>query len=151
MRNIIETKSWRNSYDVGLSIRIAQHLPTNLMLNGPKLPSSAIGIFIIDSRRVFNKTKAFKVITRARNAQLLRFAEASAIRRIKPDLCVQKDLVVRLALPCGIIIQPCVLLITLITVANIIVILILRITVHLIGVNHIQILLTAQVIALPSF
>ena len=82
-----------------LSTRISEHVPTNLTLNGPKLPSSAIGRHIIDSGHVIDKTKAFKVITRARNAQLLRFAEASAIRRIKPDLCVQKDFVAHLALP----------------------------------------------------
>ena len=87
----------------------SEHVPTNLTLNGPKLPSSAIGRHIIDSGHVIDKTKAFKVITRARNAQLLRFAEASAIRRIKPDLCVQKDFVAHLALPWWIIIQPYVL------------------------------------------
>ena len=92
-----------------LSTRISEHVPTNLTLNGPKLPSSAIGRHIIDSGHVIDKTKAFKVITRARNAQLLRFAEASAIRRIKPDLCVQKDFVAHLALPWWIIIQPYVL------------------------------------------
>ena len=70
----------------------SEHVPTNLTLNGPKLPSSAIGRHIIDSGHVIDKTKAFKVITRARKVQLLRFAEASAIRRIKPDLCVQKTL-----------------------------------------------------------
>ena len=75
------------------------------MFKGWLIKIEAIGRHIIDSGHVIDKTKAFKVITRARNAQLLRFAEASAIRRIKPDLCVQKDFVAHLALPWWIIIQ----------------------------------------------
>ena len=86
-----------------LSTRIAKHVPTNVTLNGPKLPSSPIGRHIIDSGHVI------EVINRARNAQLLRFAESSAIRRIEQDLCVQKDFVAHLALPWWIIIQPYVL------------------------------------------
>ena len=40
-----------------LSTRISKHLPTNVTLNGPKLPSSAIGRHIIDSVHVLIKRK----------------------------------------------------------------------------------------------
>ena len=82
-----------------LSTRIFEHLPKNLILNGSKLPTSAIGRHILDSGHVVDRNQSFKIIARMKNSQLLRFAEASAIRRIKPDLCVQKEFVVHLALP----------------------------------------------------
>ena len=42
---------------------------------------------------------------KARNTQSLRFAEAFAIRAIKPDLCVQKGFAVHIASPRRITVQ----------------------------------------------
>ena len=68
-------------------------------LNGSKLPSSSIGKHIVDYSHAVDRTQSFRILAKLRTPQILRFAEACAIRRIKPDLCVQKDFVVHLALP----------------------------------------------------
>ena len=64
-----------------------------------KLPSSSIGKHILDYGHAVDRTQSFRILAKLRTPQILRFAEACAIRRIKPDLCVQKDFVVHLALP----------------------------------------------------
>jgi hypothetical protein len=42
---------------------------------------------------------AFTIVFKHRNRRILRFAEAAAIRRFKPNLCKQLDFVTSLALP----------------------------------------------------
>ena len=71
-------------------------LPKNVTLNRSKLPVSAIGRRILDSGHVVDRDQSFKVIARVKNTQLLRFAKASAIRRIKLN---RKQFVVHLSLP----------------------------------------------------
>ena len=82
-----------------LSTRISEHLPKGLLLNGSKLPSDSIGKHILDYGHAVDRTQYFRILAKLRTPQILRFAEACAIRRMKPYLCVQKDFVVHLALP----------------------------------------------------
>ena len=76
-----------------LTTRISEHPPKNLILNRSKLPTSALGRHILYSGPVVDRNLSFKIIARMKNPQSIRFAEASAIRGIKPDLCVQKELI----------------------------------------------------------
>ena len=67
------------------STRILEHLPKNLILNGSKLLTSAIGRHILDSEHV-DRNQSLEIIARMKNLRLLRFAEALAIR----TLCIKK-------------------------------------------------------------
>jgi hypothetical protein len=82
-----------------LSTRISEHIPRNLALGGGKLPNSSIARHLLDSNHQVDSSSAFKIIFKHRNRRILRFAEAAAIRRFKPDLCKQLDFVTSLALP----------------------------------------------------
>ena len=82
-----------------LSTRISEHLPKRLLLNGSKLLSSSIGKHILNYGHAVDRIQSFRILAKLRTPQILCFAEACAIRRIKPDLCVQKDFFVHLALP----------------------------------------------------
>ncbi|CAI2738924.1 unnamed protein product [Dicrocoelium dendriticum] len=62
-------------------------------------PASSIGKHLLDSGHQLELGSAFKVVLRHTNPRFLRFAEAVAISRIKPALCVQKQLFVSLKLP----------------------------------------------------
>ena len=64
-----------------------------------RLPNSAIGRHLIETGHCMNAQFAFKILARSRNKLVLRFAEALAIKRLKPSLCIQKDFVINLALP----------------------------------------------------
>jgi hypothetical protein len=64
-----------------------------------KPPASAIAKHILTSGHHVDMSCAFKVLLRHTNARLLRFAEAVAINRFKPALCIQKQLFVSLRLP----------------------------------------------------
>ena len=89
-----------------LETRIKEHLPKWVMseLNRPspsalKLPTSSIGKHVLIDAHQVNTLSTFKVILRHTNPNFLRFAEAVAIRILKPSLCVHKQFVVNLRLP----------------------------------------------------
>ncbi|CAH8838228.1 unnamed protein product [Trichobilharzia szidati] len=81
------------------SIRFSEHIPRNLCLKGSKYSQSAITRHIVDTGHLVEISKSFKILNRQRTANLLRFAEAIAIKRFKPDLCIQKESVINLSLP----------------------------------------------------
>ena len=64
-----------------------------------KTPASSIAKHILQTRHCVNPQVSFRIVYATRNEQLLGFAEAVAIRKHKPPLCVQKDLSVSLKLP----------------------------------------------------
>ena len=82
-----------------LLTRIKEHIPKSLRLAGGKLPKSSIARHLIDSGHHVDPSTSFKVINCQRNGLLLRFAESAAIRKWKPSLCTQKEMVVNLSLP----------------------------------------------------
>ncbi|CAH8571626.1 unnamed protein product [Dicrocoelium dendriticum] len=65
------------------------HIPRNLANSGPKFPTSSVGQHLLDCTLCKNPRNPFNVISRQNNASLLRFAETSAIRRMKLNLCKQ--------------------------------------------------------------
>ena len=75
-----------SSSERSLSTRISEHLPKGLLLNRSKLPSSSIGKHILDYGHAVDRTQSFRILAKLRTPQILRFAEACAIRRMKPDL-----------------------------------------------------------------
>ena len=81
-----------------LSTRIGEHIPSWLRSEGTGIPKSAITKHLHQTGHRVDSEKAFKVIYRARNKQTLAFAEAVAIHKRSPDLCVQKQMVVNLGL-----------------------------------------------------
>ena len=97
-----------------LHVRLGEHIPKWItkQMNQPhtdrselidtqtrQLPTSAIGKHLISSGHVIDIHTAVSVLFRSPNKRILRFAEAIAISRLKPALCVQKTLFVQLALP----------------------------------------------------
>ncbi|CAH8863643.1 unnamed protein product [Trichobilharzia szidati] len=80
-------------------VRISEHIPKNLRLKGPQVLNSAITRHLLDTGHNVDNLKSFKIINKQKKPNLLRFAEAIAIRRLKPNLCTQKETVVNLALP----------------------------------------------------
>ena len=87
-----KASDWQNSSNLDKTVAFKE------IGKQSKLPTSAIGRHILNSGHVVDRNQSFKIIDQMKNPQLLRFAEASAIRIIKPDLCVQKEFVVHLAL-----------------------------------------------------
>jgi hypothetical protein len=81
-----------------LSVRAAEHLPRWLFTANRKQPKSSITKHLLDTNCTAT-LNAFQVISRQSKPNVLRWAEAVAIRRLKPDLCVQKEMVLTLALP----------------------------------------------------
>nr|VZI27433.1 unnamed protein product [Spirometra erinaceieuropaei] len=75
-------------------------MPKWLLKAENKVPRSSITKHLVDTGHTVDPTVAFKVLFRATTGRLLRFAEAAAIRRRKPELCKQLNLVINLALPC---------------------------------------------------
>jgi hypothetical protein len=64
-----------------------------------RLPSSSIARHLLTSHHYADPQTAFKVIYATPDSRILKFAEAIAIKKFKPSLCIQKDLFVTLALP----------------------------------------------------
>ena len=97
--------------DRKLSDRISEHIPkwvkayvathSNTGNESSKVPASSIAKHLIDTRHQVDLTNAFNVVMRCTNSKLLKYAEAVAINREKPSLCVQKRLLVDLRLPWG--------------------------------------------------
>jgi hypothetical protein len=99
-----------------LGVRVAEHIPKWVMekvndsqdnstvsglhnQSGSRTPASSIARHLIALHHPVDREKSFKIIYSTRNKRTLHFAEAVAIRKFKPILCVQKDLFISLALP----------------------------------------------------
>ena len=89
-----------------LSTRIKEHLPRWLKHGGEGVISSAVLSHLVDTGHRVDPQNAFKVLFRippnrskAVRLRMLATAEAISIRRLTPDLCVQKRFVQTLQLP----------------------------------------------------
>ncbi|CAH8632261.1 unnamed protein product [Dicrocoelium dendriticum] len=93
-----------------LNSRIREHVPKWLQrqitqssvahtICSRKPPASSIGRHLLATCHQFDPATMFTIVLRHTNTRFLRFAEAVAISRIKPALCVQKQLFVSLRLP----------------------------------------------------
>ena len=89
-----------------LSMRIREHLPRWLSHGGNGSISSAILAHLVDTGHQVDPHKAFGILLRipqnrskAVRLRMLATAEAICIRRLNPDLCVQKRFVQSLQLP----------------------------------------------------
>ncbi|CAH8582464.1 unnamed protein product [Heterobilharzia americana] len=91
-----------------MQTRVGEHIPKwlekqfntqTLISAGDRHPSSSIAKHIIEMNHKVNTKTAFKIIYRNNQGRILKFAEALAIRKLNPPLCVQKQFVVSLNLP----------------------------------------------------
>ncbi|CAH8579144.1 unnamed protein product [Schistosoma curassoni] len=82
-----------------VQFRISEHIPKNLTLRGTKAFNSAIARHLLDTGHTVDIMRAFKIINRQRTTTTHRFAEAIAIKKLKPDLCIQKETLINLSLP----------------------------------------------------
>ena len=80
-------------------VRISEHVPKKLRLQGSRALNSAIARHLLDTGHSIDISHAFKIISKQRSTTALRFAEAIAIKKLKPDLCIQKETVINLLLP----------------------------------------------------
>ena len=101
-----------NSYigrtDRCLNSRIKEHLPKwvrcevetgPLSVTTRRPPASSIARHVLTTGHQINPDKSFRILLSHPNPHFLRFAEAVAINRLHPPLCVQKQLFVNLRLP----------------------------------------------------
>ena len=89
-----------------LSTRIREHLPRWLRHGGKGLISSTVLAHLVDTGHQVDPQKAFGVVlkippnrSKAVRLRMLATAEAISIRRLTPNLCVQKRFVQTLQLP----------------------------------------------------
>ena len=78
---------------------ISEHVQTTPSLTGPSLPPSSIAKHTFDNGHAAGVTDRHKIIYHQKNRRVLRFAEASAIRRLKSELSKQIEMVSNLSLP----------------------------------------------------
>ncbi|KAA3680235.1 uncharacterized protein DEA37_0006055 [Paragonimus westermani] len=89
--------------------RVKEHLPNWVqnsvlrknddVVETRKQPASAVTRHVLTTGHVIDPICASRILLRHSNPRFLRFAEAVAINRMKPTLCVQKQLLVNLTLP----------------------------------------------------
>ena len=79
--------------------RAKEHVPRWLSLAADKTARSSITEHIINERYACDKDECFEIIHRAKNSPMLKFVEAVAIRKLKPQLNVQKEFQYNLKLP----------------------------------------------------
>ncbi|KAA3680405.1 uncharacterized protein DEA37_0003061 [Paragonimus westermani] len=82
--------------------RVKEHLPNwvqnsvlrknDNVVETRKQPASAVARHVLTTGHVIDPSCAFRILLRHSNPRFLRFAEALAINRLKPTLCVQKQL-----------------------------------------------------------
>ena len=89
-----------------LSTRIREHLPRWLNHGGNGSISSAVLAHLVDTNHQIDPQQAFRILLRippnrskAVRLRMLATAEAISIRRLTPNLCVQKRFVQALQLP----------------------------------------------------
>ena len=76
-----------------------EHVPKWALLNADKIAKSSITEHIINEGHPCDKNASFEILHKARNSRSLQFIEAVAIRKLKPQLNVQKMLDFKLQLP----------------------------------------------------
>ena len=84
-----------------LSDRINEHVPKKLWMNTRRKYDSSIAKHLLETGHIVDPQTTFTIISPESKPQLLRIAEAVAIQNYKPDLCIQKELVVGLHPPWG--------------------------------------------------
>ena len=77
-----------------LSTRVREHLPKWLINSVDRTPKSSTTRYLLDSEQSMDFNNSFQVINKQSNSQLIKFAEACAIRIYRPNLCIQKEMVV---------------------------------------------------------
>ena len=82
-----------------LGCRITEHVPKWLLNRKNGVATSAITRHILECGQVQTHRERFSIIHRATSRAALPFLEASAIKRLKPVLCMQKESVRTLRLP----------------------------------------------------
>ena len=91
-----------------LHVRVGEHIPKWLEKEmnsdksidaGGRRPISSIAKHLIDMNHKIDVKTAFKIIYKNGQGRLLKYAEALAIRKFKPPLCVQKQFIISLNLP----------------------------------------------------
>ena len=87
--------------DRKLDCRVKEHMPSWLTNGKPGIPRTAITKHLVSSGHVVDKYQSFNILNRQRHPSLLRLAEAVLIRRLQPNLCIQKLYVTPLNLPWG--------------------------------------------------
>ncbi|VDP39225.1 unnamed protein product [Schistosoma curassoni] len=80
-------------------VRFKEHIPKSLTSNKLKAFNSVIARHLLDTGHGVDTLKSVKVINKQSSSNLLKVAEALAIKRLKPDLCIQKKRVINLSLP----------------------------------------------------
>ena len=85
--------------DRRLGDRGKEHIPAWIYHDLDKDSKSSIANHLKKHRQNCDPVNCFKIIYRARSHRVLRFAEAVAIKRIKPSLNIVKDFDVQLKLP----------------------------------------------------
>ena len=83
-----------------LCTRVAEHIPRWLQQKRTGVPKSAITKHLADTRHTVDPQNAFSILYRAKSKRSLGFAEAIAIQRLAPNLCIQKEMLVSLNLSC---------------------------------------------------
>ena len=81
-----------------LETRIKEHIPRWLQQSRTGQTNSAISKHLFETRHIVNPQDSFKIIFMSPKTTLLPIAEAVAINRFKPSLCLQKELVRSLSL-----------------------------------------------------
>lgn len=72
----------------------SQKVPTEL-----KAFNITIAKYFCDTRYQVDRLKSFSIINRQPNSTFVKLLGAIAIKRLKPDLCIQKEVVANLPLP----------------------------------------------------
>ena len=88
-----------------LDCRAREHIPAWLVNNGSGTAHTAVTKHVMScdhiDRNNIDRRKVFSIVNRQHSLTLLKLAEACLIRRLQPDLCVQKQYVIPLGLPWG--------------------------------------------------
>lgn len=80
-----------------VQVRVSDHAPKNLRLRGATSLNNAIARNLTDTGHIIEIPQPFEIISRQENAASLRFAEAVVIRKLEPDLSVQKETIINLS------------------------------------------------------
>ena len=101
-------ESYIGRTDRRLISRIREHVPkwveerlngTSVDIGNHRPPTSSIGRHLLATGHAVDLNSAFSIVLHNESPRFLLFAEAVAINRSKPSLCVQKQFVFHLRLP----------------------------------------------------
>lgn len=79
--------------------RAIEHVPNWVLNRADRIAKSAIAEHLLNENHSCDRMNDFKIIYKARHVSFLKFAEAVAIRRLRPVLNVQQEMDFRLKLP----------------------------------------------------